>query len=52
METINKDRFLKKKGTIMNAEIMEKITKAIQIQIGVFGSITDCRQSAEVVDCL
>ena len=36
MEAIDKDRLLERKGTIMNAEIMEKITKAIQIQIGVF----------------
>ena len=36
VEAIDKDRLLEKKGSIMNSEIMEKITKAIQIQIGVF----------------
>ena len=36
VEAIDKDRLLEKKGTIMSTEIMEKITKAIQIQVGVF----------------
>jgi len=36
VEAIDKDRLLEKKGSIMNSEIMGKITKAIQIQIGVF----------------
>ena len=36
VEAIDKDRLLDKKGAIMSSEIMEKITRAIQIQIGVF----------------
>ncbi len=37
VESIDKDRLLAKKGSIMSDIVMEKITKAIQIQIGVFG---------------
>lgn len=36
VETIDKDCILEKMGVIANIEIMEKITKAIQVQIGVF----------------
>lgn len=36
VEAIDKDRLLEKKGSIKSAEIMAEITKAIQIQVGVF----------------
>jgi Growth inhibitor len=36
VEAIDKDRLLDKKGSIMSAEIMKKITRALQIQIGVY----------------
>lgn len=36
VESIDKDRLLEKKGYISSGVIMEKITRAIQIQIGVF----------------
>ena len=36
VEGIDKERLIDKKGSIINAEIMGKITRAIQIQIGVF----------------
>lgn len=36
VEAIDKDRLLEKKGSITSAIIMERITKAIQIQIGVY----------------
>lgn len=36
VETIDKDQLLEKKGSILSSIIMEKITTAIQIQIGVF----------------
>lgn len=36
IETIDKDRLLEKKGTIKSDLVMKKITKAIQIQIGVY----------------
>ncbi len=36
VEAIDKSRLLEKKGAIKNTKVMDKITKAIQIQIGVF----------------
>lgn len=36
LESIDKDRLIEKKGIIKNEAIMEKITRAIQIQIGVY----------------
>ena len=36
VEAIDKERLLEKRGAIMSNEIMREITKAIQIQIGVF----------------
>ena len=36
VEAIDKNRILEKKGAITNTEVMDKITRAIQIQIGVF----------------
>lgn len=36
VETIDKEQLLEKKGSILSLTIMEKITTAIQIQIGVF----------------
>lgn len=36
VEAIDKNRLIEKKGTITSDVIMEKITRAIQIQIGVF----------------
>lgn len=36
LETIDKEQLLEKKGSISSTFIMEKITTAIQIQIGVF----------------
>lgn len=36
VEAIDKDRLLEKKGAITSNVIMEKITRAIQIQIGVY----------------
>ncbi|WP_040210816.1 type II toxin-antitoxin system PemK/MazF family toxin [Clostridium polynesiense] len=36
VETIDKDKLLSKKGMITNNDIMEKITIALQIQIGVY----------------
>ena len=36
VETVDKDRLLEKKGYISSDVIMEKITKAIQIQIGAY----------------
>lgn len=36
VEAIDKNRLLGKKGFIINNAIMDNITKAIQIQIGVY----------------
>ena len=36
VEAIDKDQLIDKKGSILSAEIMREITKAIQIQVGVF----------------
>ena len=36
VEAIDKERLIDKKGSIISAEIMGKITRAIQIQVGVF----------------
>lgn len=36
VKAIDKSQLLEKKGAITNTEVMDKITKAIQIQIGVF----------------
>lgn len=36
VESIDKDRLLEKKGYINSDAIMEKITRAIQIQVGVY----------------
>ena len=36
VEAIDKERLIEKKGSIISAEIMGEITRAIQIQVGVF----------------
>ena len=36
VEAIDKDRLMDKKGSILSTEIMAEITRAIQIQVGVF----------------
>ena len=36
VEAIDKERLIEKKGSIISAEIMREITRAIQVQIGVF----------------
>jgi mRNA interferase MazF len=36
VEAIDKDQLIDKKGSIISAEIMGEITRAIQIQVGVF----------------
>ena len=43
VETIDKKYLLEKKGTVADIAVMEKITKALQIQIGAVERYNDSR---------